>query len=160
MKREKRSQPTNQNYVKSRTSEIYIFYAGYPRNAIFYHLDKVAEGKNRIINELKRIAPNDDFSGVKIISYMPTFRNDSSHLFSFESLKNNRRMVQYLSDNNVIIIQAVRNEGVGEIPAPSYFCSHCYIDPPFYCRKPRTVKGGFLCHYLPDYTGFQAEIFW
>ena len=26
MKREKRSQPTNQNYVKSRTSEIYIFY--------------------------------------------------------------------------------------------------------------------------------------
>ena len=56
-----------------------IIHAGYARNSEFYQYDKVTEGRNRVINELKNIAPECDFSDVKIISYMPTFRNDSMH---------------------------------------------------------------------------------
>ena len=82
-----------------------IIHAGYPRNADFYHPDKVKEGKNRIISELKKVALDYDFSTVKIVSYMPTFRNDASHSFSFESLRSNSNFIHYLTDNNIIIIQ-------------------------------------------------------
>ena len=82
-----------------------IIHAGYPRNSELYKPEKVADGKNRILVELKKIAPEVDFSGVKIISYMPTFRNDSAHSYSFDLLCSDSAFMSFLNENNAIIIQ-------------------------------------------------------
>lgn len=82
-----------------------IIHAGYARNADFYCPDKIAKGKDRILIELNNISPEFDFSDCKIISYMPTFRNEASHSFSFESLRENKSFARYLEENNAIVIQ-------------------------------------------------------
>lgn len=82
-----------------------IIHAGYARNSVFYSKNSIAEGKKRIVSELERISPGFDFSQCRIISYMPTFRNDSTQSFSFEKLWKNEQFTRYLDEHNVIVIQ-------------------------------------------------------
>lgn len=82
-----------------------IIHAGYPRNSDLYHADRIMMGKKKVLDELKEIAPNINYSNVKIITYMPTFRNDSTHCFSFDTLKDNKMFSQCLKEQNMIIIQ-------------------------------------------------------
>ena len=82
-----------------------IIHAGYPRNSDLYHEDRIIDGKDRIVAELRKTAPQEDFSDVKIISYLPTFRNDSSPMFSFKSIRKNEEFARYLEEHHIIIIE-------------------------------------------------------
>ncbi len=82
-----------------------IIHAGYARNSELYQPDKVEDGRTRVLDELKKIKPDFDFSRVKIISYMQTFRNAPSHSYSFDSLRTHNEFMSFLEDKNVIVIQ-------------------------------------------------------
>ena len=82
-----------------------IIHVGYARNSELYQPVKVAEGKMRILDELKKVDSEFDFSCVKIISYMPTFRNAPSNAYSFDLLRNNCRFMSFLDESNAIIVQ-------------------------------------------------------
>ena len=82
-----------------------IIHAGYARNSDFYSSEKINAGKRRTLGQLQKLSPRCDFSKSKIVSYMPTFRNEPSHSRSLETLQVNQRLTNYLEKKNVILIQ-------------------------------------------------------
>ncbi len=81
-----------------------VICAGYPRNTIFYDGDQTAKAREHILAQLRRMngAITDD---VKIITYMPTFRDKTADVFSFEQLAGDSRLIEMLEKHNAIIVQ-------------------------------------------------------
>lgn len=79
--------------------------AGLPRNEILYLPDKVKIAKQQIKEKIKLEMGENYSPDIKIITYMPTFRDKMSPTFSFSNLMNNKQFIKLLEDNNAIIIQ-------------------------------------------------------
>ena len=77
--------------------------AGYPRNAIFYDKVEIEQARNKVFSILSNynVKIDDD---INIITYMPTFRDNTSTTFSFNEL-NDSKLTEFLTENNCIIIQ-------------------------------------------------------
>lgn len=78
-----------------------IIKAGLPRNNIFYSKEQIENSKEKILSLLGIQEANN----IKIITYMPTFRDNNKSLFSFDMLADNIDFMKYLDENNIIIIQ-------------------------------------------------------
>ncbi len=74
-----------------------IIHAGYPRNSMFYIDEWVMHCREKISKKL-------DIEG-KIIAYMPTFRDKTEEVFSFEKLMNDPKLKIILQDNNAYIVE-------------------------------------------------------
>jgi len=80
-------------------------FAGLPRNQIFYYPEKISEARNEIIQEINRnhgyhLEPN-----IKIITYMPTFRDKGTNMFSFNTCSFKNELEEFLSKENAVLIQ-------------------------------------------------------
>jgi len=80
------------------TTPSHLLYAGYPRNSGFYDAAYINDSRSKIINEYA------DDKDATIITYMPTFRDKNSDVFSFAEM-NNKSFEDWLSVNNIIIIE-------------------------------------------------------
>ena len=82
-----------------------IIKAGYPRNSIFYDERLLVDARDKVLNWLENTEKYTCKSGVKIITYMPTFRDHEENVFSFEQLTDNEQLNGILIRNNAVIIQ-------------------------------------------------------
>lgn len=81
-----------------------VILSGYPRNSIFYCPEKVAACREKAVQKL--CATNPELDGnVKIITYMPTFRDNTQEVFSFGQLGKNARLREILEKHNAVIVQ-------------------------------------------------------
>lgn len=80
-----------------------IILAGYPRNAIFYDPAAVSAAREKVLSLLN--VKNSSGKPLKLIAYMPTFRDNTEDVFSFEKLAGNSRLQEILEKHNAIIIQ-------------------------------------------------------
>lgn len=80
-----------------------IILAGYPRNAIFYDVQRVRAAREKVISLLCREHPVTDQT--KIITYMPTFRDKTEEVFSFDKLSDDPRLKQILEEHDAVIVQ-------------------------------------------------------
>ena len=81
-----------------------IINAGYPRNSLFYDEKIVAEKREKVVKLINETF-NQNFSDVKIITYMPTFRDKDREVFSFNQIKDNENLNKILAENNAIIVE-------------------------------------------------------
>lgn len=82
-----------------------VIKAGYPRNTIFYQPEMLNSARQQVVEMLSKetgICWTDD---IKIITYMPTFRDKSENSFSIEELSNNTQLMSWLENHNVVIVQ-------------------------------------------------------
>ena len=77
-----------------------IILAGYPRNMIFYDPQAVFKARALVEEQLGVSG-----KGTKIITYMPTFRDNTQEVFSFEQLASDPRLAEILEQNNAVIVQ-------------------------------------------------------
>lgn len=82
-----------------------IIKAGYPRNFIFYDDHLLNQAKKEVINILRKKTGYQWSYSTKIITYMPTFRDNVEEVFSFEELESNKKFMKWLTINNVVILQ-------------------------------------------------------
>lgn len=95
-----------------------VLLAGYPRNAMFYDPNKITACRNKALVQLReKLSLSDD---VKIVTYMPTFRDNTQEVFSFNQLEQDRRLNEILEKHNAVIVQRAhfvssqRSSGNGE----------------------------------------------
>lgn len=81
-----------------------IILSGYPRNSIFYDKEIVSSMKDKVIKIINQDF-NKNFTDIKVITYMPTFRDKTSETFSFNSVENNDKLNEILKEHNAIIVQ-------------------------------------------------------
>ena len=83
---------------------------GLPRNVMFFHDSEVKKARERLlcIIESKGISINDE---LKIITYMPTFRDATTKSFSFSEYKE-AELGKFLEDNNCVIIQKAHERNI------------------------------------------------
>lgn len=81
-----------------------VILSGYPRNSIFYFPETVAACREKALKQLKANNPALD-SNVKIITYMPTFRDNTQEVFSFGQLADDARLRELLEKHNAVIVQ-------------------------------------------------------
>lgn len=80
------------------TDSSHLLYAGYPRNSGFYDEKYRNDSRNKILSDYA------DNKNATIITYMPTFRDKNTNVFSFASM-NNKFFEEWLNANNVVIIE-------------------------------------------------------
>ena len=78
-----------------------IVLGGYPRNDIFYDPQRIAAARQKVLEKLE-LQPAED---LKIIAYMPTFRDNTENVFSFEDLAGDNRLCALLEKHNAVIVQ-------------------------------------------------------
>lgn len=81
-----------------------IIKAGYPRNCIFYHSEAINKAKEELLS-LCRIINEGNQEIPKIILYMPTFRDNTKALFSFEKSTYLKEFESLLTNWNAYIIE-------------------------------------------------------
>lgn len=81
-----------------------VILSGYPRNSIFYSPEMVAGCREKAMKQLQASNPSFD-SSVKIITYMPTFRDNTQEVFSFNQLENDQRLRELLERHNAVVVQ-------------------------------------------------------
>lgn len=95
-----------------------IILSGYPRNSLFYDKNQVLAARQKAVALLRdqdKKIPDD----VKIITYMPTFRDNTQEVFSFEQMEKNERLNEILQKHHAVIVQRAhfvtsqRNNAVG-----------------------------------------------
>ena len=91
-----------------------IIRAGYPRNSLFFDANEIDKYRRKLLITLKDISFETD-SSVKIITYMPTFRDNTSKVFSFESIKQNEELCKILESYNAIIIEKGHHVSTGRL---------------------------------------------
>lgn len=81
-----------------------IILSGYPRNSIFYSDSCVSSCREKAVEKIRN---NLGITGenLKIITYMPTFRDNTQTVFSFEELANDDRLKNLLERHNAVIVQ-------------------------------------------------------
>ncbi|MEE1598209.1 CDP-glycerol glycerophosphotransferase family protein [Acidaminococcus fermentans] len=78
---------------------------GYPRNSIFYSKSELHKAKLQVIDVLRKQTKHEWPYNTKIITYMPTFRDKVSKVFSCEEFESNKEFLQWLGDNNIVLLQ-------------------------------------------------------
>jgi len=82
-----------------------IVRAGYPRNAIFFREDEVRQAREKILSELGSRSDCAKDPSAKLITYMPTFRDRTEGVFTFDSLAEDPRLQALLEKHNAIVVQ-------------------------------------------------------
>lgn len=82
-----------------------VIRAGYPRNSIFYQDDQLEKSRNEVLAVLRRETGVNWKSDVRIITYMPTFRDSADNSFSFMDLADNTELQDWLEQSNTVILQ-------------------------------------------------------
>lgn len=82
-----------------------IIRCGYPRNAIFYKPDLLRQAKTDLVELLSKEIGLKLPCDIKIITYMPTFRDNTDEAFSFEQLSSNEKLMNCLERNNAFLVQ-------------------------------------------------------
>ena len=77
--------------------------AGYPRNTPFYDPKIRQKGRTRVLSLLRKQA--NIAEDVKIITYMPTFRDTSETVFSFNQLSDDPAFNALLKKHNAILVE-------------------------------------------------------
>lgn len=77
--------------------------AGYPRNTPFYEKDAHARGREAVLSALKKQGQVTD--DVKIITYMPTFRDTTEDVFSFFDLAEDPAFTSLLEKYNAVLVE-------------------------------------------------------
>ena len=80
-----------------------IIKAGYPRNSFFYSKTRLQNKREFFLNFLKN-KYNIDYQCI-IITYMPTFRDNTNEVFSFESLIGTKELDSLLAKKNAVIVE-------------------------------------------------------
>lgn len=81
------------------TKERKMIRAGYPRNSIFYDKNKIRLCRKKVFLNLNLT------ESAKIITYMPTFRDKTNDVFSFEKLIDNQELNTILEKSNAYIVE-------------------------------------------------------
>ena len=81
-----------------------VIRTGYPRNSIFYNSETMEKCRTKAMNLLyaQGLAVTDN---TKIITYMPTFRDNTQDVFSFKKLDNDPKLCAILQKHNAVIVQ-------------------------------------------------------
>lgn len=151
-----------------------ILCAGYPRNTLFYDAQQMHQARQQILEQLRGMGhPVED--SVKIITYMPTFRDKTTDVFSFEQLLKDPRLMEILEKHDAVIVQkahfvsyqrdadanAVTSDRIltsNELPAQQLLAasdmlitdySSCFFD---YLLTDRPIV-----HYLYDYAYYAND---
>ena len=77
--------------------------AGYPRNAPFYASDSQKRGREQVLSALRKQGEVSD--DVKIITYMPTFRDTKAQVFSFFELAEDPDLTALLEKHNAVVVE-------------------------------------------------------
>jgi len=80
----------------------HVLLTGYPRNSIFYSDNHTSVARDKAMDALQAKTGR---TPTKIITYMPTFRDNTDDLFSFETLKDDTRLNEVLSKHNAVVVQ-------------------------------------------------------
>ena len=81
-----------------------ILRTGYPRNSIFYKHENVVTSRAKVLSLLRE--KSDIISETtRLVTYMPTFRDHTEKVFSFEELEENTKLHKLLDEQDVVIIQ-------------------------------------------------------
>ena len=81
-----------------------IINSGYPRNSIFYDNKRIEMCRIKILEYMSSHGVNTK-TDVRIITYMPTFRDRTDKVFSFQELINDLAFQRILDDNNILLIE-------------------------------------------------------
>ena len=82
-----------------------VIRAGYPRNSIFYQAQELLACRKLVLDTLVSETGINWPDNTRIITYMPTFRDKAENSFSFEELAGDKRLMNWLEDNNTVILQ-------------------------------------------------------
>lgn len=85
-------------------NDAHIICSGYPRNSIFYNVAHLGLSKQRLLAHLRSIGMSLDYKS-KFVTYMPTFRDKTQKVFSFEDIASNKKLNDVLENHNAYIIQ-------------------------------------------------------
>lgn len=80
---------------------------GLPRNEIFYSEDKIKKSKKNLLFRLKQNTGKYWGENVKVITYMPTFRDNTEEIFEFSKFYENEEFCKWLERENIIILQKI-----------------------------------------------------
>lgn len=81
-----------------------IIKTGYPRNALLYNREEMAACRSDFLQYLSAKHPGLCFQDAKLITYMPTFRDNTKTQFDFAAVKQ-ERLSRVLEEHNAFIIQ-------------------------------------------------------
>lgn len=82
-----------------------IIRAGYPRNIIFYNYSDIKRAREYVLKEINSLIKNKVKKDVRIVTYMPTFRDNTSEMFSFKELVCKKDFTDKLIENNIVIVE-------------------------------------------------------
>lgn len=152
-----------------------LLLGGYPRNAIFYDQDLLKATREKALRIILRLINLPSLENVRIIAYMPTFRDHDDETFSFVQLENDHSFMELLAHENAVIIQkahfiaekrgeskegtegsrilSINNLSAQELLAAADMLvtdySSCFFD--------FLLKDKPIIHYLYDYDYYRAQ---
>jgi CDP-glycerol glycerophosphotransferase len=85
-------------------TSLQIILAGYPRNSLFYSEQQIHSARQKIIAMIHNHGLSLS-AQTKIVTYMPTFRDKTSEIFSFDQLSTNKKFIDILEKENAIVVQ-------------------------------------------------------
>lgn len=83
----------------------HIIRDGYPRNSVFYNKENLKNAKRQVIDILSNETGYHWSYNTRIITYMPTFRDNVKEVFSCEELEKDEVFLNWLEDNNIVLLQ-------------------------------------------------------
>lgn len=78
--------------------------SGYPRNSIFYSAKEIQKCRDYVCNRVANSCPWLIDKEIRIVTYMPTFRDNGDKCANLCTLFDND-FIEYLKENNIVIIQ-------------------------------------------------------
>ena len=84
-------------------SDAGLIRAGYPRNELFYDQAETEACRKEVLARLPELSA--DERNLKIITYLPTFRDKVDDVFSFTKFGDIDELNRFLEDENAVIIQ-------------------------------------------------------
>ena len=78
--------------------------AGFPRNQQFHDEESLAVSRRKILSALRELNPDLIREDIRLIAYLPTFRDSGMETFSFLGLKS-PELDAYLEEQNAVIVE-------------------------------------------------------
>lgn len=82
-----------------------IIEAGQPRNSLFFNDEAIKRAKEKIVGQLKMLTGANITNNTKIVTYMPTFRDQTNKIFDFAGFTQYDELVKYLEQKDIILVQ-------------------------------------------------------
>lgn len=151
-------------------------HAGSPRNSVFYNSENKCNAYDLLSEVLyENYKLTFDNNELKIITYMPTFRDNKNNTFSFDLIRNNVKLQNILKKFNAIIIQKAhfvnseRGEKIednqnyrifnlNDFPAQELLlCSDILVTDYSSCFIDFLLKDCPIIHYIYDYEYYEKK---